>query len=73
MKYNFTGNGNDVTLASLPPEVFTAPQSYMFTISGWSIFADTQVHVQVDVGTGRFNAMQTRNGIDYKGQITIML
>ena len=73
VKYNFTGNGNDVTLASLPPEVFTAPQSYMFTISGWSIFADTQVHVQVDVGTGRFNAMQTRNGIDYKGQITIML
>lgn len=73
VKYNFTGNGNDVTLASLPPEVFTAPQSYMFTISGWSFFADTQVHVQVDVGTGRFNAMQTRNGIDYKGQITIML
>ncbi|AZF92398.1 tail protein [Streptococcus phage CHPC930] len=73
VKYNFTGNGSDVTLASLPPEVFTAPQSYMFTISGWSIFADTQVHVQVDVGTGRFNAMQTRNGIDYKGQITIML
>ena len=73
VKYNFTGNGNDVTLASLPPEVFTAPQSYMFTISGWSIFADTQVHVQVDVGTGRFNAMQTRNGIDYKGHITIML
>ena len=73
VKYNFTGNGNDVTLASLPPEVFTAPQSYMFTISGWSIFAVTQVHVQVDVGTGRFNAMQTRNGIDYKGQITIML
>ena len=73
VKYNFTGNGNDVTLASLPPEVFTAPQSYMFTISGWSIFADTQVHVQVDVGTGSFNAMQTRNGIDYKGQITIML
>ncbi|AXF53633.1 baseplate protein [Streptococcus phage 123] len=73
VKYNFTGNGSDVTVASLPPEVFTAPQDYMFTISGWSIFADTQVHVQVDVGTGRFNAMQTRNGIDYKGQITIML
>ncbi|AZF92585.1 tail protein [Streptococcus phage CHPC1033] len=73
VKYNFTGNGSDVTLASLPPEVFKAPQPYMFTISGWSIFADTQVHVQVDVGTGMFNAMQTRNGIDYKGQITIML
>lgn len=73
VKYSFTGNGGDVMLANLPPRVFTAPQSYMFTISGWSIFADTQVHVQVDVGTGRFNAMQTRNGIDYKGQITIML
>ena len=73
VKYSFTGNGGDVMLANLPPEVFKAPQSYMFTISGWSIFADTQVHVQVDVGTGRFNAMQTRNGIDYKGQITIML
>lgn len=73
VKYSFTGNGGDVMLANLPTEVFKAPQSYMFTISGWSIFADTQVHVQVDVGTGRFNAMQTRNGIDYKGQITIML
>ena len=73
VKYNFTGNGSDVTLASLPPEVFTAPQSYMFTISGWSIFADTQVHVQVNVGSGTFNAMQTKNGIDYRGQLTIML
>ena len=73
VKYSFTGNGGDVMLANLPPEVFKAPQSYMFTISGWSIFADTQVHVQVNVGSGIFNAMQTRNGIDYKGQITIML
>lgn len=73
VKYSFTGNGRDVMLANLPPEVFKAPQPYMFTISGWSIFADTQVHVQVDVGTGMFNAMQTKNGIDYKGQITIML
>ncbi|AYP29425.1 baseplate component protein [Streptococcus phage SW11] len=73
VKYSFTGNGGNVMLANLPPEVFKAPQSYMFTISGWSIFADTQVHVQVDVGTGMFNAMQTRNGIDYKGQLTIML
>ncbi|AZF91958.1 hypothetical protein CHPC1091_0017 [Streptococcus phage CHPC1091] len=73
IRYNFTGNGGDVMLANLPPEVFKAPQSYMFTISGWSIFADTQVHVQVDVGSGTFIAMQTRNGIDYKGQLTIML
>lgn len=73
VKYSFTGNGRDVMLANLPTEVFKAPQPYMFTISGWSIFADTQVHVQVDVGTGIFNAMQTRDGIDYKGQLTIML
>nr|DAI89294.1 MAG TPA: protein of unknown function DUF859 [Caudoviricetes sp.] len=73
IRYDFEGNGGDVMLANLPTEVFKAPQSYMFTISGWSIFADTQVHVQVDVGSGMFNAMQTRNGIDYKGQITIML
>lgn len=73
VKYSFTGNGGDIMLANLPPEVFKAPQSYMFTISGWSFFADTQVHVQVDVGTGKFNAMQTKNGIDYRGQLTIML
>ena len=73
IRYDFEGNGGDVMLANLPTEVFKAPQSYMFTISGWSIFADTQVHVQVDVGSGMFNAMQTRKGIDYKGQITIML
>ncbi|AZF90672.1 tail protein [Streptococcus phage CHPC875] len=73
VKYNFTGNGSDVTVASLPPEVFTAPQDYMFTISGWSIFIDTDTHVQINQGTSTLYVLHTGNGTTYKGQLTIML
>lgn len=73
VKYNFKGTGRDFLLASVPQEIFKAPQSYMFTITGWTIFADNQSQVQVNEGGNNFTVLQSREGISYLGQITIML
>lgn len=73
VKYNFTGNGSDVTIAKLPPEVLTAPQNYMFTISGWSIGTNSDVHAQISKGTSDINVLATTKDTTYQGQLTIML
>ncbi len=73
VKYNFRGTGRDFVLASVPQEVFKAPQSYMFTITGWTIFADNQSQVQVNEGDNNFVVLQSRKDVAYLGQLTIML
>ena len=73
VKYNFTGTGSDMAIAKLPPEVFTAPQGYMFTISGWSIGTDTDDHVQINKDSSVIVALSTRKDVGYLGQLTIML
>lgn len=73
VKYNFTGTGSDMAIAKLPPEIFTAPQGYMFTISGWSIGTDTDDHVQINKDSSVIVALSTRKDVGYLGQLTIML
>lgn len=73
VKYNFTGTGSDMAIAKLPPEMFTAPQGYMFTISGWSIGTDTDDHVQINKDSSVIVALSTRKDVGYLGQLTIML
>lgn len=73
IKYNFRGTGRDFVLANVPQEVFKAPQSYMFTITGWTIFADNQSQVQVNEGANNFVVLQSRKDVAYLGQLTIML
>lgn len=73
VKFNFTGTGGDFLLASVPPEIFKAPQSYMFVVNGWSVWADKQYNVQVDEGGSNFTMLQSGSGILFRGQITIML
>ncbi|MCE2265865.1 hypothetical protein GPX01_08860 [Streptococcus thermophilus] len=73
VKYNFRGTGRDFLLASVPEEIFKAPQSYMFTITGWTIFADNQSQVQVNEGGNNFTVLQSRKDVSYLGQLTIML
>ena len=60
-------------IARLPPEVFKAPQSYMFTIAGWSALTSYDSHVQIDNGSSVITVLNTGNGTTYKGQLTIML
>lgn len=73
VKYNFTGNGSDMTIAKLPPEVLTAPQAYMFTISGWSIGTNTDAHVQINKDSSSIVVLGTGKDTAYLGQLTIML
>ena len=75
IKYDFTGNGNDMTFANVPASIFTAPQAYMFVIAGWAIIPgnDGNVHVQVNKNAGAFHALATHKGVRYMGQLTIMI
>ncbi|CDG57972.1 DUF859 domain-containing protein [Streptococcus thermophilus] len=73
VKYNFTGDGGSIAFATIPKEIFTAPQDYMFTISGWSIFNDTDTHAQINDGNSSIWAVGAKNGVIYRGQLTIML
>lgn len=73
IKFSFTGNGEDFLLASVPPEIFKAPQSYMFVVTGWNVWADKQYNVQVDEGGNNFTMLQSGNGIKFLGQLTVML
>lgn len=73
VKYNLTGTGGDMKMAELPATVFTAPQGYMFTISGWSISTDTDTHVQINKDSSDITVLNTRKDANYLGQLTIML
>ncbi|CCI71982.1 putative minor structural protein [Streptococcus phage TP-J34] len=73
IKYDFVGNGDTITFATIPKEVFTAPQNYMLTIAVWIIDGSDNTHVQIDKGSNSLMALSTKNGWSYAGQLTIML
>ena len=73
VKYNFTGNGNNITFATIPKEIFTAPQSYMYVIADWSTSGSNNTHAQISDGTSSILAIGTKNGVLYRGQLTVML
>lgn len=73
IKYDFVGNGDSITFATIPKEVFTAPQNYMLTIATWIIDGSDNAHVQIDKGSNSLMALNTRTGWTYAGQLTIML
>ena len=73
IKYDFVGNGDAITFATIPKEVFTAPQNYMLTIAVWIIDGSDNTHVQIDKGSNSLMALSTKNGWPYAGQLTIML
>lgn len=73
IKYDFAGNGEAITFATLPKEVLTAPQNYMLTIAVWDADGTANSHVQIDKGGNTLTALKTKNGSNYFGQLTIML
>lgn len=73
IKYDFVGNGDDIAFATVPDSVWTTPQSYMLSIAVWSIDGRDNTHVQINNGTGVFNALVTANNKPYKGQLVIMI
>lgn len=73
VRYNFTGNGDTITFATIPKEIFTAPQSYMYVIADWTPSGSYNTHAQINEGASHISAINTRNGILYRGQLTVML
>lgn len=73
IKYDFAGNGEAITFATLPKEVLTAPQNYMLTIAVWDADGTVNSHVQIDKGGNTLTVLNTKNGSNYFGQLTIML
>lgn len=73
IKYDFRGNGNTITFATIPADIFTAPQAYMLVIAKWSLGGSDNTHVQINKGTNNLHALGTHNGGIYQGQLTIML
>lgn len=73
IKYDFAGNGEAITFATLPKEILTAPQNYMLTIAVWDADGAVNSHVQIDKGGNTLTALKTKNGSNYFGQLTIML
>ncbi|WP_416470193.1 DUF859 domain-containing protein [Streptococcus thermophilus] len=73
IRYNFNGIGGDLTIASLPSEVFKAPQGYMFTLKSWYALADHDIHAQINEGESNITALATLKNWNYRGQLTIML
>ncbi|ARU14438.1 baseplate component [Streptococcus phage P8921] len=73
VRYNFTGNGEDVKIASLPADILKSPQDYMLTIKAWYRLADHDGHAQISGGRSDIVALATLKNWDYRGQLTIML
>ncbi|AVO22654.1 putative minor structural protein [Streptococcus phage D5842] len=73
VRYNFTGNGDDIKIASLPADILKSPQDYMLTIKAWYRLADHDGHAQISGGRSDIVALATLKNWDYRGQLTIML
>ncbi|MGO6040526.1 DUF859 domain-containing protein [Streptococcus pyogenes] len=73
VKYDFKGNGQTITFADIPKNVWQAPQSYMQIIAGWSVGGSDNTHVQINQGTSNMHALATGNNVIYRGQLTIMI
>lgn len=72
LRYEFTGNGNDITIATVPKEL-SFPQHCMFVASDWTPDGSWNTHIQFNKDNNTFTALKTRGGILCRGQLTIML
>ena len=71
VSYECTGTGSNLTIGSIPN--WTAPQSYMFVIAGWSIGGSDNSHLQINANTSALTILSSGKGVVYRGQITIMI
>lgn len=73
IKYDFTGDGNDIKFATIPKEVLTSSQNYMLTIAAWTVDGGVNTHAQFNKNLNTLTALATKNGLFYAGQLTIMI
>lgn len=72
VRYDFTGSGNDITIATIPKEL-SFLQHCMFSVADWTPDGSWSTHIQFNKDNNTFTALKTKGGILYRGQITIML
>lgn len=73
VRYDFTGDGNNVAFATIPKEVLSSEQNYMFVVAVWTTDGTVNTHVQFNKDTNVLTALETKSGLFYAGQLTIML
>ena len=73
LRYEFTGNGNDITIATVPKEVLSSDQHYMFVAADWTPDGSWNTHIQFNKDNNTFTALKTKGRILCRGQITMML
>lgn len=72
LRYEFTGNDNDITIATVPKEL-SFPQHCMFVAADWTPDGSWNTHIQFNKDNNTFTALKTKGGILCRGQLTIML
>lgn len=72
VRYEFTGNGNDITIATVPKEL-SFPQHCMFVAADWTPDGSWNTHIQFNKDNNTFTALKTKGGILCRGQLTVML
>lgn len=70
-RFKFRGNGSTMNVGTIP--MLAPPQSYMQVVAKWSVGGNDNTHVQINRGTGGVNFLATQSGIDYEGQLIIMI
>lgn len=73
VRYDFTGDGNNIAFATIPKEVLSSQQNYMFVVAVWTTDGTVNTHVQFNKDTNVLTALETKSGLFYAGQLTIML
>lgn len=71
VRYEFIGTGGNLEIGSIPN--WSAPQSYMFVIAGWSVSGSDNSHLQINANGNTLTVLVSGKGVNYRGQITIML
>ena len=73
VRYEFTGDGNNIAFATVPKEVLSSQQNYMFVAAAWTTDGSVNTHVQFNKDTNTLTALETKNGLFYVGQLTITI
>ncbi|MGM9885411.1 DUF859 domain-containing protein [Streptococcus hyointestinalis] len=71
VRYEFIGTGGNLEIGSIPN--WSAPQSYMFVIASWSVSASDNSHLQINANGNTLTVLVSGKGVNYRGQITIMI
>lgn len=71
VRYQCTGTGGNLEIGAIPN--WSAPQSYMFVIAGWSVSGSDNSHLQINENGNTLTILVSGKGVVYRGQITIMI